>query len=113
MARRRKSTFRRNRKTTSGLFSARQWHRHRGRALGKNLCSVQTAPRKGHPWQRHRPCDLPENRGALWGEDLGGIGIWKGIDFPLYFSGGQASQRMRTRHIVLIEDNPGDVLLVQ
>jgi signal transduction histidine kinase len=44
--------------------------------------------REGDHRQRHRLGNLPKDRGGLWRADLGGIGIWNGIDFPLYDSGG-------------------------
>src|SRR5438445_12870391 len=91
-----------------------QRHRDRSFILRQDLYYFPTAAQQERIFgDGHRACHLQEDRGTAWGEDLGGTGAAAGEYLFLYHYETINSHCMTGIHILLVDDNEGDILLTR
>ena len=99
------------------LYVEGQRHRHRSPAPGADLPALR-APARGGALSRHR--DRPQHRAAGGGADGGqggcDLGRWRGqplLDRVARRTAGSGNEALSAETILLVEDNPDDVLLIK
>src|SRR6185369_10641865 len=91
---------------------AGQWHRHRAGVSAKDLRSLQAAARPLQvPRHRHRAGSGAEDRAAQWRQHLVYARSRRGHHLPLHLVA--SVMTYSNVGILLVEDDPGDVIIIR